>query len=58
MGTTAPLLDVRTRREPFFASARGAILRQFALVTLASFSLIYVLVTTDFSSRSTHHGLR
>ncbi|MBI3028650.1 MAG: heme lyase CcmF/NrfE family subunit [Candidatus Rokubacteria bacterium] len=48
-GIAAPLLGARTGRQGFFASARHAILGQFALVTLASFALIYALVTTDFS---------
>ncbi|MBI4489931.1 MAG: heme lyase CcmF/NrfE family subunit [Deltaproteobacteria bacterium] len=48
-GITAPILASRTGREGFFASARAAILGQFILVTLASASLIYALVTTDFS---------
>lgn len=48
-GMAAPLLWARTGREGFFASARAAILGQFALVTLASLSLIYALVTLDFS---------
>lgn len=50
-GIVAPALGARTGREVFFASARGAILGQFAFVTLASLALIYALVTTDFSIR-------
>ncbi len=48
-GIAAPLLGARTGRQGYFASARGAILGQFALVTVASLALIYALVTTDFS---------
>jgi cytochrome c-type biogenesis protein CcmF len=48
-GVAAPLLGARTGRQGYFASARGAILGQFALVTVASLALIYALVTTDFS---------
>ncbi len=50
-GMVAPLLGARTGRDGFFASARGAILGQFALVTVAALSLVYALVTTDFSLR-------
>ena len=50
-GMTAPILGSRSGRERFFASTRAAILGQFLLVTLASSSLIYALVTTDFSIR-------
>ncbi len=48
-GMAAPLAWARTGREGFFASARAAILGQFVLVTLAALSLIYALVTLDFS---------
>lgn len=48
-GVLAPLLGSRNRQQKFFSSARAAILGQFGLVTLASVSLIYALVTTDFS---------
>ena len=48
-GIAAPILGVRTQREVFFSSTRAAILAQFALVTIAALSLIYALVTTDFS---------
>ena len=48
-GIIAPIIGSRTGRERFFASTRAAILGQFLLVTLASSSLIYALVTTDFS---------
>jgi len=50
-GIIAPILGSRMRREGFFVSARVAILGQFLLVTLASSSLIYALVSTDFSIR-------
>ena len=48
-GMAAPLLGARSGREGYFASARAAIIGQFVLVTLASLSLIYALVTLDFS---------
>jgi cytochrome c-type biogenesis protein CcmF len=48
-GIIAPVVGSRTGKEWFFASTRAAILGQFALVTLASLSLIYALVATDFS---------
>ena len=48
-GIIAPILGARTGQNGFFASTRAAITGQFILVTLASFSLIYALVTTDFS---------
>jgi len=48
-GMIAPIIGSRTGRERFFATTRAAILGQFLLVTLASSSLIYALVTTDFS---------
>ncbi|MBI4608809.1 MAG: heme lyase CcmF/NrfE family subunit [Candidatus Rokubacteria bacterium] len=48
-GTAAPILGARTWRAACFASARGAILGQLAFVTLAALTLIYALVTTDFS---------
>ncbi|MBI4636662.1 MAG: cytochrome c biogenesis protein CcsA [Candidatus Rokubacteria bacterium] len=44
-----PLLGARTGRSGFFASARASIVGQFVLVTAASLTLIYALVTTDFS---------
>ncbi len=50
-GMIAPIFGSRSGRERFFASTRAAILGQFLLVTLASSSLIYALVTTDFSIR-------
>ncbi len=48
-GIIAPVIGSRPGRERFFASTRAAIMGQFFLVTLASLSLIYGLVTTDFS---------
>jgi cytochrome c-type biogenesis protein CcmF len=48
-GIAAPILAARSGRSGLVASARGAILGQFALVTFASLCLIYALVTTDFS---------
>ncbi len=48
-GVIAPILGHREGREKFLASARGAILGQFFLVTLAACSMIYGLVTADFS---------
>lgn len=48
-GMIAPIVGARTGRAHFFAAARAAILGQFFLVTLASASLIYALVVTDFS---------
>ena len=48
-GIIAPVIGSRSGRERFYASTRAAIMGQFFLVTLASLSLIYGLVTTDFS---------
>jgi len=48
-GIVAPILGSRTGKEGFLTATRAAIVGQFILVTLASFSLIYALVTTDFS---------
>ena len=48
-GIIAPILGARTGQNGFFASVRAAITGQFILVTLASLSLIYAFVTTDFS---------
>ena len=48
-GIIAPILGARTGQNGFFASVRAAITGQFIMVTLASLSLIYALVTTDFS---------
>jgi cytochrome c-type biogenesis protein CcmF len=48
-GIIAPVLTHKTGREVFFSSTRAGIFGQFLLVTAASASLIYALVTTDFS---------
>ena len=48
-GIVAPILGARTGRQRYFAGARAAIVGQFFLVTVAALSLIYALVTTDFS---------
>ena len=48
-GIIAPVIGSRSGRERFYASTRAAIMGQFFLVTLASLSLIYGLVSTDFS---------
>ncbi len=48
-GIIAPILGARTGRDGFLTSARAGITGQFLLVTLASLSLIYALVATDFS---------
>ncbi|HEX9443140.1 MAG TPA: heme lyase CcmF/NrfE family subunit [Candidatus Binatia bacterium] len=48
-GIAAPLIAERTGNRIFFSAARGAILGQFVLVTVAAAALIYGLVTTDFS---------
>ena len=48
-GMAAPIVWARTGRDTFAASARGAILGQLVLVTVAGFALVYALVTTDFS---------
>ena len=48
-GIIAPVIGSRSGRERFYASTRAAIMGQFFLVTLASLSLIYGLVATDFS---------
>jgi cytochrome c-type biogenesis protein CcmF len=50
-GILTPVLASRGNSERYFAFARLAILAQFILVTLAALSLIYALVTTDFSIR-------
>jgi cytochrome c-type biogenesis protein CcmF len=50
-GVISPILACRGGSERYFALTRMAILAQFALVTLAAASLIYGLVTTDFSIR-------
>ncbi len=48
-GIVAPFLFSRTRNQLLFTSIRIGILGQFFFVTLAAASLIYALVTTDFS---------
>jgi cytochrome c-type biogenesis protein CcmF len=51
-GIIAPVLvswGFSTEKRRFFPSVRAAILGQFILVTIASSTLIYALVTTDFS---------
>jgi len=50
-GMIAPILWRRTGRNAFFASALAAIVGQFAFVTVAGLTLVYALVTTDFSIR-------
>ena len=50
-GIIAPIIGSRTGRSGFLASTRAAIIGQFVLVTIASLSLIYALVATDFSLR-------
>ncbi|MEK6600257.1 MAG: heme lyase CcmF/NrfE family subunit, partial [Candidatus Binatota bacterium] len=50
-GMIAPVVGARSGRQRFFSSTRAAILGQFFFVTLASSSLIYALVATDFSIR-------
>jgi cytochrome c-type biogenesis protein CcmF len=50
-GVVSPILAYRANSERYLAFTRVAILAQFALVTLAAASLIYGLVTTDFSIR-------
>jgi cytochrome c-type biogenesis protein CcmF len=48
-GIIIPVLGSRTDDDRYFFLTRLAILGQFVLVTLAALSLIYGLVTTDFS---------
>jgi cytochrome c-type biogenesis protein CcmF len=50
-GILSPILSARLAHERYFAAARAAILGQFILVTLAAASLIFALVTVDFSIR-------
>ena len=50
-GILSPILSARLGHERYFAAARAAILGQFLLVTLAAATLIYALVSTDFSIR-------
>jgi cytochrome c-type biogenesis protein CcmF len=49
LGIVGPIVAARARQERFVAFTRYSILGQFALVTLAAATLIYGLVTTDFS---------
>jgi cytochrome c-type biogenesis protein CcmF len=49
VGIVTPILAARTGDERYLSLARGAIVSQFILVTLAALALIYGLVTTDFS---------
>ena len=55
-GVLAPVLGRRLNRPELTASVRGAILGQFALVTLAAAAMIYALVTTDFSIKYVFHN--
>ena len=48
-GIVTPILAARTGDGRYLLVARGAIVGQFILVTLAASALIYGLVTTDFS---------
>ncbi len=48
-GIVAPFIFSRTRKQLVFTSIRFGILGQFLFVTLAASSLIYGLITTDFS---------
>ena len=50
-GLVAASLGARTRREGWVASARGAVLAQFAAVSLAVFVLERALIESDFSIR-------
>ena len=50
-GIISPILGSRSNHQRYSAFTRLAILAQFVLVTLAASSLIYALVTTDFSIR-------
>jgi cytochrome c-type biogenesis protein CcmF len=49
LGIASPIVAARTGNQRFLAATRYAILGQFALVTVAAASLIYGLVSTDFS---------
>ena len=49
IGIVIPIIGSRREDARYFAYTRLAILGQFVLVTLAASSLIYGLVTTDFS---------
>jgi cytochrome c-type biogenesis protein CcmF len=50
-GIVSPILSARGNRSRTSAFTGFAILAQFVLVTMAALSLIYALVTTDFSIR-------
>ena len=50
-GIISPIFSAGGRRPRILAFTRLAIFAQFALVTLAALTLIYALVTTDFSIR-------
>jgi cytochrome c-type biogenesis protein CcmF len=50
-GIISPILGSRSNHQRYSAFTRTAILAQFVLVTLAASSLLYALVTTDFSIR-------
>jgi cytochrome c-type biogenesis protein CcmF len=50
-GIAMPIADARRGQDRYTGFARAAILGQFFLVTLAACSLLYGLVTTDFSIR-------
>jgi cytochrome c-type biogenesis protein CcmF len=48
-GVVCPILAARSGRERYLSFARGAILAQFVLVTVAAGALIYALIALDFS---------
>ena len=50
-GILSPILGARFGHERFYAGARMSILAQFLLMTLAASTLMFALVTTDFSIR-------
>jgi cytochrome c-type biogenesis protein CcmF len=50
-GIATPILGARRDQEYYTGFARASILGQFILVTLAACTLLYGLVTTDFSIR-------
>ena len=50
-GIINPILGARFNHQRYSNFTRWAILAQFVLVTLAAISLIYALITTDFSLR-------
>src|SRR5512138_735372 len=51
VGIAVPIIGARAGDRRYVSYARAAILGQFFLVTVAALSLIYGLVTTDFSIR-------